>query len=133
MLAGMRNDYVTHIIAAMSNPVGSQVDEKTKTDGFQISYRDDPVGGKKMFKVPLNYFVDAAQYDLRDALAHSSKPKLFFAGRRDWLVPPDSVHKTYRLSAPPKQLHEVDCEHDYRKFPAVIAEVNDIIGSFLDR
>ncbi|RJQ15649.1 alpha/beta hydrolase [Candidatus Woesearchaeota archaeon] len=127
MLAGTRNKHVTHIIAIMSSPVASTIIEA------YTSYRDTPSGGKKEFHLPASYYKDAAQYDLRDALAKCTKPKLFFLGKKDTMVTPESVREAFAKSAKPKQLYELDCSHDYRRYPEKIEEVNKEIGKFLDK
>jgi len=133
MLAGTQNNHVTHIITAMSHPAPSVLSKKTKETGFQISYRDTPTGDKKKFELPLGFFEDAAKYNMLDALSHCIKPKLFFLGKKDTTVAPSVVRSTYKRSADPKQLYELDASHDYRRYPEIIKEMNEIIGKFLDK
>ena len=135
MLAGVQNKYVTHIIAVMSHIEPSEISEKGRQQGFEISHRDTPSGGKKEFKLPLNYFEDAVQYSniMREALSKSSKSKLFFLGKKDDVNPPKEIVEIYENSAPPKQLYEVNCDHDYRNHPEIINEINIVVGKFLNR
>lgn len=131
MLAGTRNNRVTHIITAMSRPGPSKVSEKEKEKGFVISYRDTPSGGKKKFKLPLSYFEDAAQYNTLDALSRCTKPKLYILGTKDKDVTPETIRETFRKSAGPKRIYEVNCDHDYRFHPKVIQQINRVVGDFL--
>lgn len=133
MLAGTRNKCVTHIIAAMSSPLPSRISAGAKENGYKISYRDTPTGGKKRFVLPLNYFIDASKYRMLGALARCTKPKLFVLGTKDSIIPPGSIRDTYRRSSEPKALIEVKSDHDYRKHPAIIGEINKAIGSFLEK
>ncbi|MCX6804180.1 MAG: alpha/beta hydrolase [Candidatus Diapherotrites archaeon] len=133
MLAGTQNKYVSHIIAAMSNSQPSQINKKLKDKDFAINYRDNPFGGKIKFELPLSYFEDAAQYTMLDALSKCSKPKLYFLGKKDTIVTPESVRNAYAKSANPKQLYEIDSGHDYRFQADKIEEINKVIGMFLDK
>ncbi len=131
MLAGTRNNRVTHIIAAMSRPDPSQISHGAEARGYEISYRDTPNGGRRKFVLPLSYFVDAQRYSMRNALSTCAKPKLFILGTEDTVVTPESVRETYQRSSPPKQLYEVESDHDYRRHPGVIKKINSAIGKFL--
>lgn len=134
MLAGTHNSHVTHIIMAMSSPRPSSVGTERRTkDGFVISYRDTPSDGKKKFELPWSYFEDASQYDLAVAMASCTKPKLFFLGKKDVLVPPEIVRDGFERSAEPKELYEVDSDHDYRRHPGIIDEINGVVGKFLEK
>ena len=133
MLAGTQNNHVTHIITAMSHLAPSILSKKTKETGFQISYRDAPSGDKKKFELPLSFFEDAVKYSMLNALSKCTKPKLYILGIKDTTVAPSLVRNTYKKSADPKQLYEVDSDHDYRHNPDVIEEINRVIGEFLDR
>jgi pimeloyl-ACP methyl ester carboxylesterase len=101
-----------------------------------MSYRDVPPGTsrtdeKREFALPAAYFEDQARYDVTQALKECTKPKLFFYGTKDALVSPDSVKAMYETAAPPKMIHELHTEHDYRLDPEAIEEVNKTIGDFL--
>ena len=132
MLAATHNRYVTRFVAIMSRPTPSGISEAAKKYGFEISYRDTPSGGKKEFKVPLRFFQDSLQYNMTDALSTCVKPKLFILGTKDTVVPPDAVNDAYNTSAAPKQLVEIDSDHDYRRNPRTISIINRVIGRFLD-
>ncbi len=137
MVAGMKNVYVTHIIAAMSGTGGTTFDMPEKRGEVRLSYRDMPPGTEetkeqKRFDLPYNYFEDAAHYDAQEGLKHCTKPKLFFLGLRDAILSPESMRAFYRVAAEAKIIHELDCEHDYRYYPEMIEEVHAVIGEFLD-
>lgn len=135
MLAGSRNDHVTHIIAAMSHSSINSPDKRRIKGEAEIAYRDMPPNdskNKKEFALPLNYFKDAFQYDVLDALRRCKKPKLFFLGSKDTLVTPEEVRDDYAVAAEPKRLYELNCDHDYRRYPSIIEEVNRVSGEFLN-
>lgn len=133
MLAGTRNIHVTHIICAMSHPTPSRLSPKTKDTGFQIQYRDTPTGGKKKFLLPLSFFKDAAKYNMINALSKCTKPKLYILGKKDDIVAPSVVRNIYKKSAKPKQLIEINSDHDYRRHPKIIEAINVKIGQFLQK
>jgi len=139
MLAGPKNSHVTHIAAIFSN-VGPASPPKGKTLelGYEESLRDLPPGTsqteeKKVFKLPISYFEDGQKYNALPGLQSWEKPKLFFYGSRDVLAEPGDVQESYNISANPKEIHEINSEHDYRYNPEAIKEVNEKIGEFLDR
>jgi len=129
MLAGTQNKHVTHIITAMSRPTPNKI---RPGDRSEISLRDIPKGGTKKFILPLSYFEDAAKYNMLEALSKCKKPKLFFYGRLDQDIAPEVVKETYNLSAEPKQIYQLNCDHDYRKVPKRIREINKVMGEFLE-
>ncbi len=131
LLAGVNNEYVTHMIAVMSHwgPSG----KPETNEAVHISHRDLPPGTErtaeqKEFRLPMSYFDDLADYSGLDACA---KPKLFFAGTEDVLVTLDDVQEMFDSSAEPKQLIKINSEHDYRLHPEVIDEVNKKAEEFL--
>ena len=138
MLVGPDNQYVTHIIAVMSNIAPSKLQVGYSKDeikeNVKISYRDMPPNdkvNKKRFDLPLNYFKDAAKYNIIDGLKNCSKPKLFFYGTEDILVKPESVKATYDEVIEPKAIHELKSDHDYRYHKNIIEEVNNVVWDFL--
>ncbi len=137
MLAGAANQYVTHLVGIMSPHAPTRVD-LPKPGEVHPSYRDLPPGtertkGKREFLLPYSYFEDQEQYDALDGLRNCTKPKLFFYGTQDDLVPEAEVREAYDGSAEPKEIHAVKSEHDYRLHPEIIEEVNEVIGSFLQK
>ncbi len=131
LLAGTTNPQVTHFVAIMSR-LSASVPENLSAQE-EISYRDipnDPQKQKK-FELPMNYFKDAARYDMTEDLKRSTKPKLFILGTKDEVIKPESVRAMYKLAAEPKQLCELNSDHDYRKHPAVIEKVDQAVDDFL--
>ena len=134
MLAGISNPHITHIVSVMSHYGPSEVDEKTKQAGIHVSSRDLPPGTeetqeKVKFDLPLSYFEDSTEYKGLDTC---TKPKLFFLGLHDEQVTPEDVRESYELAANPKQLIELDCNHDYRYHPDLIKKVNEHVQRFLE-
>jgi pimeloyl-ACP methyl ester carboxylesterase len=135
MLAGMSNPEVTHFVAIMSHAVPSTLGKDLKGGPYE-SDRDLPPGKvrtieKVHYSLPYSYFIDQAKYNAQDTLPSSTKKKLFFYGTHDALVSEDEVKETYELSADPKELVELDCEHDYRLHADAVEKVNNKIIEFL--
>lgn len=133
MVAGIRNPSVTHFVAVMSHYGPSALGDKAREAGVSTSFRDLPPGTaptkeKKRFDLSLSYFDDSTLYTDMESC---KKPKLFFYGLRDTLVEPNEVRETYEQAAEPKQLCELDSEHDYRYHPDIIEKVNEVVGAFL--
>jgi pimeloyl-ACP methyl ester carboxylesterase len=136
MLGGTTIPQVTHFVAVMSRPSSSiPVDEQEYiAKGINFSYRDTPPNNSEdqvRFDLPFSYFEDAKQYNMSEDLKSCNKPKLFFYGTQDTLITPESVKEMYKYAAEPKQIHELNSEHGYRKHPEIIEEVNRVIGDFL--
>lgn len=134
MLGNSRITSVTHMISVMSNISPSSVSQEVLDAGVYISNRDLPENPEEFitFHMPLTYFKDGEQYDFTEAVADNNKPKLFMYGTQDQLVTSEDVRTGYhQFAADPKELHELDCEHDYRKYPAIISEVNERAEKFL--
>lgn len=134
MLAGFKNKFVTHIIAAMSNVASSKFNRNDFIDGIKISYRDMPPNdreNKKRFDLPLGYFEDAAKYDIMEGLRMCAKPKLFFLGTNDVLVKPEEVRPYYEEAKEPKTIWELNTEHNYRYHEDIISQVNNFTEEFL--
>lgn len=131
LMAGVHNEFVTHMIAVMSywGPSG-----RPNVEGdVHVSTRDIPPGTerteeRKRFELPMSYFDDAGDYSGLDSC---SKPKLFFAGLQDVLVTPDDVKEMMDEAAEPKKYLELDSEHDYRLHAEIIDEVNVKVEAFL--
>ncbi|MBP6980065.1 alpha/beta fold hydrolase [Candidatus Curtissbacteria bacterium] len=139
ILAGSENSNVTSFVAIMA-AFGDPSDpsaEAMKT-GIHTSYRDLPPGTtktkeQKKFLLPINYFIDGKRFNPLDSLKNCTKPKLLFYGTDDRFAEPAMVRELFKTIPEPKQLHELHTTHDYRHFPAVIAEVNVVIGDFLNK
>jgi len=131
LMAGVHNEYVTHMIAVMSHwgPSG----RPDTAEAVHVSTRDLPPGTerteeRKEFRLPMSYFDDAGDYS---GLDKSNKPKLFFAGLQDDLVTPNDVKEMYTEAGEPKKYLELDSEHDYRLHAGIIDEVNKTAERFL--
>jgi hypothetical protein len=131
LLAGVHNQYVTHMVAVMSHwgPSG-----RPDVEGdVHVSTRDIPPGTerteeRKTFELPMSYFNDLADYSGLDVC---NKPKLFFAGLKDVLITPDEVKEMVDDATEPKQYLELDSEHDYRLHAEIIDEVNKKVEAFI--
>ena len=111
-------------------------DEAWEEKGYMISKRDLPPGGglkEKQFKLPYSFFEDQTQYDITEELMRSTKPKLFVFGKHDALATPTIVKKTFNSFSDPKELYELNSDHDYRLSPKLIREVNGVLGLFLEK
>jgi len=139
-IAGARNEHIFAFAAIMSSfsKGGFQepADKEWKARGFVISKRDLPPGGGekiKEFKLPYGFFEDQTKYDLTDDITTSTKPKLFILGKNDDLIPPETIKETFDSFSKPKELHELDSDHDYRHHSHLINQVNELVGEFLER
>lgn len=140
MLAGTTNPYITAYAAIMSsftkNGFEEKKDDNWKRRGYIISKRDLPPGGgpkEKQFKLPYSFFEDQTQYSMTEELVKSTKPKLFILGQQDSLVSPKNVKETYGLLSQPKEIYELNSDHDYRNNDKLIQEINIVIGNFLKK
>lgn len=139
VLAGATNPNITAFVSIMGalRPESIEMkDEEWKKRGYMISMRDLPPGGGpkiKRFELPYSFFEDEITYRLTKDITSSTKPKLFFLGKRDTILDPQMIRDTYKLFSQPKELYELDSVHDYRLYPKLIEEVNNVIGEFLER
>ncbi|MEK7160261.1 MAG: alpha/beta hydrolase [Patescibacteria group bacterium] len=140
ILAGTTNPNITSFASIMSHlyhkGYRNGAGEEWKKKGYIVSTRDLPPGGgpkEKRFELPYSFFEDQIRYDMTESLKKSTKPKLFIYGKRDVLVPPQAVKDAYSLASQPKELYELDSEHDYRYNPKSIEEVNNVLGDFLQK
>lgn len=137
-IAGARNPHIFAFTAVMSS-LGKDgfLKEKNNTwqeQGYTVSKRDLPPGGGekiKEFKLPYTFYEDQLMYQLTDDIKNSPKPKLFICGKNDTLVTPERVKEAYQLYAEPKELYELNSDHNYRFHPELITEINEVIGKFL--
>ncbi len=139
MLAGPRNTHISHIVPIFS-VYGAPTDpeEENIIDGALLSYRDLPPGTEetemqKEFRLPLTYFDDGAQYNALPGLQAYTKPKLFFYGTEDDVNTENEIREAFEASADPKMIYGVKSDHDYRYRPQIIAEINTVVGKFLDQ
>ncbi len=129
MLTASTNRYVTGFVSVFSHASPSM------PEGKALSMRDIPgrPGQKIQFNLPNSFFVDSASHDIMGPLKTCTKPKLFFLGTQDVMVPPEKVQFAYDNAAEPKWLEKVDSGHDYRHHPEIIDEVNRKVGEWLEK
>ncbi len=139
ILSGLRNQYIFSFTSVFSSfTKGGYKDNsgssKWKKQGYILEKRDLPPGGgpkTKEFKLPYSFFKDQLQYDFTKELSTSKKPKLFFLGRKDILATPEVIKGLYAITSEPKQLYELNSDHDYRLKKDIVNEVNTAVGTFL--
>ena len=138
IISGSRNKNIFAFISVMSSLSRKGFPKTIGTDqeaqGFVVSKRDLPPGGGKEvkeFRLPPSFFEDEANYTLTDKIASSTKPKLFILGKKDTIVSSEIIKETYNQFAEPKELYEVDYNHDYRFSQNIIDEINRKIEEFL--
>ncbi len=134
MLAGSTNDAVTHFITVLSRVAESSPSQKALDAGVYVSKRDTPAQyteAEITFELPLSYFDDCKQYDLAALMAVCTKPKLLFYGTEDPLITEADVRSAYEVAAEPKEIQELVCGHDYRRYPDIIKQVNERAARFL--
>ena len=141
IVASLKNPNITAFASVFSslNASGSWERSDTKLwkeQGYLLSKRDLPPGGGekvKEFKIPYSFFIDQLKYNITEELSRSTKQKLFMLGKHDPLVKPEVVKELYEIASPPKELYELDSDHDYRLHPNLIEEVNEVLGKFLSK
>jgi len=133
------NPHVTALVSIFCSLAPGAYRNSSSSDwekqGYLVEMRDLPPGGgpeTKRYDLPYAFFEDSKQYDLADGLKACTKPKLFILGKHDELATPDKVRALYDIAAEPKELYELDSDHDYRLHPELIEEVNKVIGRFLE-
>ena len=140
LFAMARNPSVVAAVAIMPSHVDGAyegtVDQEWKDEGVWINMRDLPPGGGqkiKRFNLPYSFFEDQITHNVTDELALCVKPKLFIYGNRDSGSTPERVKTIYERAAGPKEIVELDSDHNYRHHPQLIDEVNRITDDFLRR
>ena len=88
---------------------------------------------KKKFTASLNYFKDGSKYNDAEVLKTCMKPKIIFYATKDEFTTPKQVREIYKTIPEPKELHKINCTHDYRLYPDVIKQVNEKVGLFIDK
>jgi hypothetical protein len=114
---------------------GGYPNKKWQSSGYRLHKRELPDNTKEFreFRLPYTFLEDQIRYDAGEELKNCLKPKLFFYGKNDITVNPEFVKTAYKISADPKELIEIDSDHDYRFKPKLIQEINQKIGIFLDK
>jgi len=141
ILSALRNPYIAAFASVFSSfTKGGYKDKsdtvKWKRQGYLLEKRDIPPGGGpkvKEFKLPYSFFEDQLQYDITEEVSKSKKPKLFFLGKHDELALPEMVRGLYQITSEPKELYEMDSDHDYRSHQNLIDEVNQVVSTFLNK
>lgn len=139
MLVSISNENVTGfaVVNASYDPP-SFPDLKDIKDGHIIEHRNLPPGNlkiveRKTFIFPMGYFKDGQQYDLKPKLMLYTKPKLLIIGDKDAYYDVSDVKEIYNELLEPKMLHVINSAHDYRLYPKAVAEVNKVLGVFVDK
>lgn len=138
MLSSFSNPTIKAFVAIMSYAYKSRFSDKKieewKEKEFIEEFRDLPPGGgpeTKYFKLPYSFHEDQCKYNAIEGLKKLTKPKLFIYGTKDTNVPPAFVREAYEISANPKEIFELDWDHNYRLNENKIDEVNKVIHKFL--
>jgi len=133
MMSACRFAEIELIVTVMSHTAASVPEPGTIDTGIYISKRDTPAKyeeDEKKFELPLHYFEDARTFDVAGEISQCHKPKLVFGGKRDVLVTLEEVKEDFANMGEPKEWHELDSYHDYRKSEAIIDEVNQRVSEF---
>jgi len=104
---------------------------KWKKKGY-IEIESSRMNGK--IKVPFDYALDAARYDIKKYAAKSAPAKLFILGLDDVTVIPDQTRSVFNKAAKPKKLIEVkNMDHFYKNDPVILSKVNKYVVEYLLR
>lgn len=138
MLVGSSNNVVTHMIAVNSGAgppsrdYGVIMGKPTKIlRDPPPGQSESPEGDRVEFELPYEYYLDGDGYDVRPPLEKCPKPKLFFYGLRDSIVPPNLVMSIFNRSGGQKSICPLDTGHNYRYDAIVIDNINQQISKFL--
>jgi len=138
-LAGSNNPSVIGIVTINESlGVPSPPRPKEIQGNKYIDFRDMPPGiektkAQKKFEVPLTYFEDGGKYNDAEVLKTCLKPKLLFYSNKDEFNSPKDVLEIYKSVPELKMIYELNSNHDYRYYPEIVKEVNEIMGKFIDR
>ena len=141
MLSAINNQYITHFVSIFgqysyaSRNSESLERKKWRETGFMVHKRDTPGDSNSIraFSLPYGFHEDEVQYDMSAGLTKCVKPKLFVFGTSDTTATPETVKTAFELSELPRELREIDSDHNYRLVPKLIEEVNTLVGEFLDK
>lgn len=140
MFVGVENPQVKWFVSIMSsytfNPkiIGGYPDEEWKKNGYLTSTRDIPNSNKTVeFKLSYAFLEDQIKYDALEGLKKTEKPKMFLYGTKDEAVEEELVRTAYNESSNPKEIFELNSDHDYRKNPEIIEAVNKYLSYFVDK
>ena len=138
LLVAKDNPNVIRVVALMPN-LGSPTppDQESINRGYKVSKRDLPPGTqktdeKKTFNLPLAYFEDGEQYDPASVVKVLKIPKMVIYADRDEFMTPQEAEETCKEIPEPKVVREVSSTHDYRYYPEVIKEADELIERFIE-
>jgi pimeloyl-ACP methyl ester carboxylesterase len=110
---------------------------KWKASKVKVSERDDPDGSKNVVRieVPFTFVEDSLQYDIRKVADQVKCPVIIIAGGKDKLIDLGElkeIQASFKAGqAELKVFPQMD--HDYRRTPEFIDEVNAAVVDFLKR
>lgn len=140
IIAGSTNPQILAYVAIMCTLPNKEdikpVDEEWKERGYDITFRALPPGtGPKIkeLRLPYSFYEDQIKYFVTEEIKNCQKPKMFVMGKKDTIVPPEKLLGTYNQLSEPKELHEVDSDHDYWYHPEIIEQINQLLGDFIKR
>jgi pimeloyl-ACP methyl ester carboxylesterase len=121
---------VSRYVAEAEN---DELTDTWKREGIRRGRRDLPQNPNNFmnYVLPYSFHIARAGADTRGALALSDVPKLFIAGKDDTTVPSEQVLDGYNACREPRKFVEVPGDHDYRKDPVRIQQVNDLVVAFI--
>jgi len=139
IVAGSRNPHIVAYAAIMSQlPEREDIkdDKEWKEKGFETTLRALPPGTGprvKEFPLPYSFLEDQNTYFLTPEIKACTKPKMMVWGKQDTIVPFGKVKKTYDVLSQPKELHEVDSDHDYWLRPEIMQNINVLVADFIEK
>jgi pimeloyl-ACP methyl ester carboxylesterase len=83
--------------------------------------------------LPYDFFVDRAQFDVFEVLPELHLPLCLIAGTRDVEVSAAHVHKAFATANEPKELHEFNVDHFYKKSARQSREINTVTVAFFEK
>lgn len=83
--------------------------------------------------LPYEFFLDSEQFDVFDLIDDLHAPLLLISGERDTLVSADHVRKVFALANEPKEFHEFNVDHFYKKSARQCAEINAVTRAFFEQ
>lgn len=140
MIAGTRTPSIVAYVSIMSSLSGKEdskpEDKQWKEKGYDTTYRSLPPGNlprTEEFKLPYSFYEDQIRYFLTSEIKNCTKPKMFVVGTKDTIAPQEKVKNTYSALSEPKEIHEVDSDHDYWFHPEIMDEINRLLGEFIEK
>lgn len=138
LLVAKDNPNVIGVVALMPN-LGSPTppDEESVKKGYKVSKRDllpgtQKTDEKKIFNLPIAYFEDGKQYDPASVAKTLKIPKMVIYADKDEFMTPQEAEETCKEIPEPKVIKEVNSTHDYRYYPEVIKETDELIERFAE-